>query len=143
MKKLSLIILTMKNLPFIVLLFAGAITANANFNSNELKLSKEVTTTEVIKRANVSPFCMAIVKGDFETVKKLIDMGADIDAKSNGLTPLMYAAKFNRTDILELLISKGANLKARDSKKGYTALKFAELSNATEAKEILERALNA
>ena len=59
---------------------------------------------------------MSIIKGDFETAKKLIDMGADINAKSNGLTPVMYAAKYNRTDILKLLIAKGANLKSKDSK---------------------------
>lgn len=130
----------MKKLSFIILLMAGTLVANANFNNQKYSISKELTET---KTFNVSPFCMAIVKGDFETVKKLIAMGADVNAKSNGLTPLMYAAKYNRIEILNLLIDKGVNLKAKDSKKGYTALKFAELSNATEAKKILEKALDA
>lgn len=130
----------MKQLSFIFLLMAGTVIVKANFNHENHSISKELTET---KGSNVSPFCMAIVKGDFETVKKLIDMGADVNAKSNGLTPLMYAAKFNRVEILNLLIEKGVNLKAKDSKKGYTALKFAELSNAIEAKQILEKALDA
>ena len=130
----------MKQLSFIFLFMAGIVIANANFiheNQSSLKVLTEV------KASNVSPFCMAIVKGDFEIVKKLIDMGADVNAKSNGLTPLMYAAKYNRIEILNLLIEKGVNLKAKDSKKGFTALKFAGLSNATEAKKILEKALDA
>ena len=128
----------MKQLSFIFLLMAGTLSTNANFNN--VNPVKELTE---VKAFNVSPFCMAIVKGDFETVKKLIDMGADVNAKSNGLTPLMYAAKYNRVEILNLLIEKGVNLKAKDSKKGFTALKFAELSNAIEAKKILEKALDA
>lgn len=130
----------MKQLSFIFLLMAGTLIANANFSIEHHSSSEKLSTVKV---TNVSPFCMAIVKGDFETVKKLIDMGADINAKSNGLTPLMYAAKYNRIEILNLLIEKGVNLKAKDSKKGFTALKFAELSNATEAKKVLEKALDA
>jgi len=88
----------------------------------------------------VSPFCVSIVKGDFETVKKLIDLGADIHEKSNGMTPVMYAARFNRVEILKLLISKGVSLKEK-SEQGLTALKYAELSNANEAVEIIKEAL--
>lgn len=88
----------------------------------------------------VSPFCVSIVKGDFETVKKLIDLGADIHEKSNGMTPVMYAARFNRVEILQLLISKGVSLKEK-SEQGLTALKYAELSNAKEAVEIIKEAL--
>ena len=88
----------------------------------------------------VNPFCISIAKGDMETVTKLINLGADVNEKSNGMTPVMYAAKFNRTDILQLLISKGANLKAK-SDKGMTAEKYAEQSQAKEAKAIIEKAL--
>jgi ankyrin repeat protein len=128
----------MKKFSLIILLLVGI----ANANTYENNFLNE-NTLENITINNVSPFCMSIIKGDFETAKKLIDMGADINAKSNGLTPVMYAAKYNRTDILELLIAKGADLKSKDTKKGYTALKFAELSNAREAKVILENALSA
>ncbi|GAA0739864.1 MULTISPECIES: ankyrin repeat domain-containing protein [Flavobacteriaceae] len=88
---------------------------------------------KIVKAENsVSPFCASIAKGDFETVKKLIELGADVNQKSNGMTPLMYAAKFNRVEILKLLVENGADLKKK-SDKGYTAEKYAELSNAQDA----------
>lgn len=87
----------------------------------------------------VNTFCMAIVKGDFETVKKMIELGSDVNERSDGKTPLMYAARYNRVDIIKLLIKKGANIKARD-RKGNTAVKLAKLSNAKEAIALLEEA---
>ncbi len=87
----------------------------------------------------VNSFCVSIAKGDLETVQKLISRGADVNAKSNGMTPIMYAAKFNRTDILELLIIHGANLKAKSDKK-MTALKYAQIHGATDAEAIIVKA---
>ncbi|MFY0712854.1 ankyrin repeat domain-containing protein [Seonamhaeicola sp. NFXS20] len=89
----------------------------------------------------VNSFCVSIAKGDFDTVKKLIERGADINQRSNGMTPAMYAAKFNRTEILKLLIEKGANLKLRCSNRNYTALKYAELHGANEAAAIIKESL--
>ena len=85
----------------------------------------------VIKKA-VDPFCLSIVKGDLDTVKKLIELGQDVNKKSNGLTPAMYAAKYNRLDVLKLLVEKGAKLDVK-SEKGMTAQKYAEASNAKDA----------
>ena len=77
-------------------------TAHAT-NDNVTSSTYETT----LKRA-VNPFCISIVKGDIDTVKKLIELGQDVNKKSNGLTPAMYAAKYNRLDILKLLVEKGA-----------------------------------
>ena len=57
------------------------------------------------------------------------------------MTPVMYAAKYNRTEILKLLISEGANLKTK-SDKDMTAKEYAELHKAEDAKAIIEDALN-
>lgn len=89
----------------------------------------------------VNSFCVSIAKGDFETVQKLISRGADINQKSNGMTPVMYAAKFNRVEILKLLITQGANLKVKSDKK-MTAAKYAELHGADEALIIIEDAIS-
>lgn len=129
----------MKKLALVTVMLVGALTTYANPVTTNLLENKET----VVMASQASPFCMAIVKGDLETVKKLIELGEDINQRSLGLTPVMYAAKYNRCDILKLLIEKGANLKAKDSNNGFTALRFAELSNAKEAKAILEAALNA
>ncbi len=103
-------------------------------------LTTNVSTYETGVFFKVNSFCVSIAKGDVETVKKLIKRGEDINEKSNGMTPVMYAAKFNRTEILKLLISQGANLKAK-SDKGMTALKYAELHGAKDAQVIIKNTL--
>ncbi|SFW25998.1 Ankyrin repeat-containing protein [Sinomicrobium oceani] len=97
---------------------------------------------EVSKTPNVSPLCLAISKGDTETVRKFIELGSDINEKSGGMTPLMYAARYNKTEIIKMLIANGAKLRVKDDK-GFTALKHAELSNATEAATLIKNALKA
>ncbi|NJX14531.1 ankyrin repeat domain-containing protein [Tamlana crocina] len=97
-------------------------------------------TYEVEAYFKVNSFCVSIAKGDLETVQKLIARGADVNAKSNGMTPAMYAAKFNRTEILKLLITHGADLKAKSDKK-MTALKYAELHGAIDAANIIKETL--
>lgn len=131
----------MKKLAVITTLVAGTLFANAtttNF-ANHLEGEKYEVAYAAEK---ISPFHMAIVKGDFETVKRLVGFGADVNEKaSNGLTPVMFAARYNKVDILRFLIEKGADLTVKNSKNGFTALKYAELSNAHEAYSILENAL--
>lgn len=90
------------------------------------------STYETVTKRVVNPFCLSIVKGDMDTVKRLIDLGQDVNKKSNGLTPAMYAAKYNRLDILKLLVDKGAKLNII-SERGMTAAKYAKLSNAQDA----------
>lgn len=86
-----------------------------------------------------TPLCVAIQKGEFDLVKKLIEYGADINEKSYGMTPLMVAARYNKTEILKLLLANGANANVKDEK-GFTALKYAELSIANDAVAILKQA---
>ena len=71
---------------------------------------------------------------------RLVNKGADINKVSIKLTPLMYAARHNRIDILKLLISKGADLNTKSSN-GYTALKWAKITGSKEAQQILLKAL--
>lgn len=91
---------------------------------------------------NNTPLAVAIMKGDFETVKKFVEYGADINERSNGLTPLMLAARYNRVEIISFLIEKGARLRESDEK-GNTALKYAQISKANEAEEVIKKALSA
>ncbi|SFZ93770.1 Ankyrin repeat-containing protein [Flaviramulus basaltis] len=111
----------------------------ANVNATPITEKIETNTYEYFFKVN--SFCVSIAKGDLETVQKLIARGADINEKSNGMTPVMYAAKFNRTDILKLLIAQGANLKAKSDKK-MTALEYAELHGAKDAVIILKEELS-
>lgn len=109
------------------------------YNSNATTTFETAPRTSVsTTKKSVSPFCMSIVKGDFETVKKLIEFGADVNTTSNGMTPAMFAARYNRVDILELLVKKGAVLKTK-SEKGLTAMDYAKQSNAKEAIAYLKK----
>jgi len=96
-------------------------------------------TEKLVITANkdITPLCQAITKGDFETVKKLVEFGTDVNTTSNGMTPLMFAARYNKVEIVKLLLNNGANSYMKDSK-GFTALKHAQLSNATESAEVLK-----
>ncbi len=110
------------------------------FSFTSLNATNSVVTSssyETISKRVVDPFCLSIVKGDFDTVKRLIDLGQDVNKTSNGLTPAMYAAKYNRLDILKLLVEKGAKLNIK-SPKGMTAAKYAKLSNATDTLEYIK-----
>ena len=84
-----------------------------------------------------TPLNVAISKGDLETVKKFIEYGADVNQISEDLTPLMIAALYNKHEIIKILLANGANPKAKNEK-GYTALKYAQASNASEAIALLK-----
>lgn len=96
----------------------------------------QTATISTIEFSN-TPLCMAISKGEIEVVKKFVEYGADVNEMSNGMTPLMIAARYNNAEIVKFLLEKGANKNIKNEK-GYTALKYATLSNATEAAALLK-----
>lgn len=122
----------------IMLTIMAMVFVNTGFANSEVPFPTH--KVEVTKITNVNPFCIAIAKGDYVTVQKLIELGEDVNAKSNGMTPLMYAARFNRVEIAKLLLANGANAKLKCNK-GYTAKKYAEMSNAKEAMALIEGAV--
>lgn len=115
----------------IALLAFGNVAIAAN---TETGLTEKIV---VVKNKNVNPLCQAIAKGDVDTVKKMIEFGTDVNATSNGMTPLMFAARYNKVEIVKLLLQNGAKVNVKDEK-GFTALKHAELSNATEAADLIK-----
>jgi len=120
---------------------AACMVAVTGLSAKEISGATDVPAiTKNITNVDISSFCMAIVKGDYTTVKSLIDLGEDVNQKSLGMTPAMFAARYNKAEILELLIENGADLKIR-SNQGFSVKKYAELSNATEALAVLETAM--
>ncbi|KAL4893772.1 hypothetical protein BDV59DRAFT_23774 [Aspergillus ambiguus] len=54
---------------------------------------------------------------DLEVVRLLVQSGHDLDSTDNqGVTPLMYAAAMGKTDVVQLLITQGADLYICDLK---------------------------
>jgi ankyrin repeat protein len=86
-----------------------------------------------------SPLNVAISKGDLESVKKFIEYGADVNQISEDMTPLMVAARYNKIEIIKVLLEKGAKA-SNKNEQGFTALKYAQLSNAAEAIALLKDA---
>ena len=93
--------------------------------------------TELIVKREASTFCKAIMKGDIETVQRLIELGEDVNAKSLGMTPAIFAARYNKAEILEVLIDNGADLTLKCTK-GWTIEKYAKLSNAKDVLAVLK-----
>lgn len=118
-----------------VFVFSLAFVSATNKSFTVNSISNEIVTIE-----SVSPFCKLIQKGDFHAVKVLIENGADVNLKSMGLTPLMFAARHNKSEIATLLIQHGAKLKAK-SKNGFTALKYAEISGAKDSFKVIKKAI--
>ncbi|MFV8344208.1 ankyrin repeat domain-containing protein [Flavobacterium sp. XS2P39] len=118
----------------IALVAFSTVSQASNYNS----LPQKESTHSGYEESTL--LCVAICKGDINLVKKLIDYGADVNEKSNGLTPLMMAARYNKVEIIKLLLAKGAQIKEKNDI-GITALKYAELSNAKEAVAFLKASM--
>ncbi|MBQ4916120.1 ankyrin repeat domain-containing protein [Maribacter sp. MMG018] len=112
----------------------------AGLMASEPSVNPKNETNEILTSIEISSFCKAVMQGDIDTVRRMIELGEDINRKSLGMTPAMFAARYNKVDVLKLLIDKGADLKIR-SNKGFSAMKYAELSNAKEAMAVLENAI--
>ncbi len=118
----------------LLLSVVSALHAESKMNRHEPERSNWVTNFEI------SSFCKAIMQGDIETVKSLIALGEDVNRKSLGKTPAIFAARYNQAEILKLLIANGADLSIRCDR-GFTIKKYAELSNAKEVLAVLDAAM--
>lgn len=108
--------------------------ANVSMASNH---KMEVNNQVEVSAYFYSPLNVAVSKGDVEIVKKFIEYGADVNQISEDMSPLMVAARYNKIEIMKLLLASGARPNEKNEK-GYTALKYAQLSNATEAIALLK-----
>lgn len=125
----------MKKLFILAALFVGAIAVAAPMNSTKTTNVKEVSIN------GVDTFCKLIQQGNYEAVKSMIEAGTDINKKSVGKTPLMYAARHNKVEIIKLLLANGADINAKCDR-GYTALDYAKLSKAVDAESALLNAID-
>lgn len=109
----------------------------SNLNASNVNLASDENNV-IIQTHEVSPLCKAVATGNTEEVKRLLNNGADVNAKSNGMMPIHYAAKFNRVEIIKLLITAGSEIH-KPCDLGYTALGLAKISKAVDAEQFLKR----
>lgn len=82
--------------------------AAVNVRSGE---TVEIVKNGPIQLGHLTPLQMAAGQGNYETVKALIEAGADVDAKDiRGATPLVFAVATDHANpkVVELLLAKGA-----------------------------------
>ncbi|WP_456441433.1 ankyrin repeat domain-containing protein [Psychroserpens sp.] len=123
-----------KSVVIVAIAMAFSVTA-----LNAKNVISNTSTYEVVaKKSTISPLCMAVAKGDVEEVNRLLKSGVDVNAKSKGMMPIHYAAKYNRVKIIRILIKAGSKIHAT-SDVGYTALSTARIAKAKDAELFLKR----
>ena len=120
-----------------VIILGVALVAFANVSMAANHTSSVVNPKIEVSHNFSAPLHVAVSKGDVEVVKKFIAYGADVNEKSEDMTPLMIAARYNKVEIIKVLLENGARSYDKNEQ-GFTALKYAQLSNATEAIAILK-----
>jgi len=87
-------------------------------------LSVSILSLLVLLTGCWSPLYQAAGKGDINTVKTLLDQGADVNETFDSITPLMRASEEGHIEVVKVLLDRGANINAKSSV-GRTALSIA------------------
>ena len=90
------------------------------------------------EQKQVDDLLSAAKEGDLPAIKRLLSAGANVDAKNeHRVTPLFVSALFGRARAAEVLLAKGADLKAARGQDGSTALHTAAFFCHTETVRLL------
>jgi ankyrin repeat protein len=120
-----------------VIILGVALVAFANVSMAANQTSLMVKPNFEIKHNFSAPLHVAVSKGDLEVVRKFIAYGANVNEQAEDMTPLMIAARYNKVEIIKVLLENGAR-PGDKNEQGFTALKYAQLSNAADAIAILK-----
>ena len=69
----------------------------------------------------------AAVRGNASKVAELLSEGGRVDAREQGFTPLMAASDYGHTEVCELLLERGSDVRERKPDTQSTPLHFAAL----------------
>jgi ankyrin repeat protein len=72
-----------------------------------------------------TPLAAAAYRGDTAAVKTLLD-ATSADTAADGWTPLIWAIRAGRVDVMTLLLDAGADPNRRDNRQGWTPLMHAQ-----------------
>lgn len=88
--------------------------------------------------SSLSYLTIATIEGKTDFVRVLLKYKAKVNmtCPDNGMSALHYAAKWNRTEIIPMLLKAGANKRAKD-KQGRTPLQIAKASKSMGAIKLL------
>ncbi|MCG2460503.1 ankyrin repeat domain-containing protein [Flavobacteriaceae bacterium F89] len=126
----------MKKTVLTVAMAFALMAASANTETGVHYTNFTSTIGSEVTKPGPDSFCKAIMEGDVEMVQRMIVLGEDVNQKSLGKTPAIFAARYNKAEIMKILIANGADLSIKCDK-GFTVEKYAELSHATEVLKVL------
>ncbi|KAJ0415168.1 ankyrin repeat-containing domain protein [Aspergillus carlsbadensis] len=117
-----------------------------------IAMRKDSPTLDLFRRAlRINGIHLAVRTGSLESVRLLLDEGVDVNCQQSNLdmnsahphligTPILTAIRYNSPSVMELLLDRGALLKASEAP---TALQFAISNNHVEvARILLERGIS-
>lgn len=98
---------------------------------------------EIDDNENITALCNSVFFGNISAVKLLLDNRANIDkpasSSAQSETPLMTAITYGHTDIIDLLLARGANVNARWENGICPIILAANKGNAVTVKKLLQR----
>ena len=115
--------------------FSGLITLNTkpeNINPTDSPTDSPTPATQ--NQTQIPEDLFAIYETG--TLQEISERDFNVNDTLNTTTPLMRAAKRNNADVVNFLISKGADVNAKN-KKGWTALLFAASQNTSDVVKLL------
>ena len=110
--------------------------------SNDLALAQALlragADAKAANRYGVTPLSLAVINGNAAMVDALLKAGAEPAASAGGETILMTAARAGNPAVMRLLLARSkADVNARESAYGETALMWAAAENHAEAAQLL------
>ena len=110
---------------------ALAIALTEMMNDGQISRKRAFELAEMVLRTNAirlydfkSTIHRAADAGDLAKVKAFIQEGIDVNTKEYGCTPLHCVARYGHKEVAELLIAKGADVNAKDTR-GRTPIDLA------------------
>ena len=99
---------------------------------------KEVLELLIAKGTNLSCIQISAHQGDLAKVRSFVEQGISVDSRdSEGRTALHYAAMQGKADVVEFLLSRGADVNAKDKDFGFIPLHHAASGGHKDVVEML------
>jgi len=135
---------------------------NTSRKNNNKTPNNKKKNTPPLKRQNASlnlltpikklnkDFIYAVISNNLDKVENLLKEGADInityskatDSDNGSITPVLYAASYGYTKLLEFLVDKGADLNLTDSQGNNPLLGATIRDNYANVKFLLDKGAN-